>query len=65
MINTIKIEKRTVYGKGLFYPLNHVNELKTLTGTKTLTLAHITALKNLGIEFQLHLQELEDLINKG
>jgi hypothetical protein len=49
----IQIEVKNVYGKDLFYPVNFVNELYTLTGSKTLTHNHIIALKTLGFTFEI------------
>lgn len=48
----IVIKTKNVYGNDLHYPMNYVDELKDLTGSKTLTLKHIQALKGLGFTFQ-------------
>jgi len=60
MNKTILIETRNVYGNDLIYPLNYREELFKLTGTKTLTPRHISALRSMGFDFfQKPLQVLE------
>lgn len=51
MDRTILVEKRSVYGNTLIYPLNYQEEIKALTGQKTLSEAHIGALSRLGFNF--------------
>jgi hypothetical protein len=51
MTNQIVVEKKTVYGNDLLYPLNYQQELFTLTGQKTLSQRHIKALRGMGFEF--------------
>lgn len=46
----IQVEKRSVYGNDLIYPLTHKSEIRALTGQLTLSQRHITALKALGFE---------------
>lgn len=53
-MNKIEIEVKTVYGNEMYYPLNYHQELFILTGCKTLTRRHITALNSMGFEFIIH-----------
>ena len=41
--------ERNVYGNDLIYPLTHQDDIKALTGCKTLTRQHIAALRSLGV----------------
>jgi hypothetical protein len=49
----IQVKIKNIYGKDLFYPLNFVNELYTLTGNKTLSHRQIEALKAIGFTFEI------------
>lgn len=53
-MNTIKVEAKQVYGNELIYitDADQQKHLQQLTGCKTLTSAHIVALKGLGFEFE-------------
>lgn len=53
MEKTIKVKIREVYGVERIYPVNFIEELEVLTGTKTLTRKHIKALKSLGFTFEV------------
>lgn len=52
MPNTIQVIIKNVYGKDLVYPQNYKEEIRTLTGQKTLSTRQIEALQTLGIEIR-------------
>jgi hypothetical protein len=47
---TIKVQVKNVYGNERIYPVDHIQELEALTGTKTLSRGHVRALRVLGCE---------------
>jgi len=63
MVTTIQVKRREVYGNSLIYPCNYQEELRCLTGKKTLDSADLEALKALGFEIYDCDQIIKDLIN--
>lgn len=55
----IQVQIKDVYGKKLVYPITSQEDLKTLTGSKTLTNRHLQALKNLGFTFEIIADKIE------
>jgi hypothetical protein len=50
---TLEIEVKSVYGNDLIYPLTHTEEIRVLTGKKTLSVLQLNALKEMGLEVKL------------
>ncbi len=47
----IEYKRINIYGVDRIYPQTYAQELSMLTGTKTLSTSHISALKSMGYKF--------------
>jgi len=55
-MQTIRYYTRESYGNVHCYPLDHVKNIRQLTGRKTLIAADVTALRGMGFKFERVLQ---------